>query len=75
MLVNGPREELMRSPQSVTAGHLRGELGVALPRKRRKVNLRTAVLPLPAGFVLGAISYSAGRDCSAFFQAGKAKQG
>jgi excinuclease ABC subunit A len=43
LLVNGPRETLMASPDSITAKYLRGELAIEMPEKRRRVSAREAI--------------------------------
>ncbi len=43
VLVNGPREELMKSSESITAKYLRAELTIALPAKRRPVSAQGAI--------------------------------
>ncbi len=40
ILVNGPRDALLSSSESVTAKYLRGELAVEMPRQRRTVGVR-----------------------------------
>ena len=43
LLVNGPRDTLMASPDSITARYLRGELAIQMPQERRRVSAREAV--------------------------------
>jgi excinuclease ABC subunit A len=43
VLVNGPRDELMKSSESITARYLRAELTIALPAKRRPVSAQRAI--------------------------------
>jgi excinuclease ABC subunit A len=38
VLVNGPREQLISSAESITAKYLRGELEIARPQRRREVS-------------------------------------
>lgn len=43
ILVNGPREELMRSKESITAQYLRGDVRIEQPQERRETNAANVI--------------------------------
>jgi excinuclease ABC subunit A len=43
ILVNGPREELLASAESITAKYLRAELSIEMPAKRRSASARHSI--------------------------------
>ncbi|MFP5342476.1 MAG: excinuclease ABC subunit UvrA [Candidatus Limnocylindria bacterium] len=44
IIVNGPLEDLLAEPRSITGAFLRGERSVPIPAKRRKGNLKSLVV-------------------------------